>query len=100
MTTKGNAIANSGGPVDAVDAPPADANTGKPARPIDLGLDGNFFMRPPSEELPRVRKSSVQRQLEASLSANDVQRGLARGSALLGSLNAAVRDTGPARGEA
>ena len=100
LTSNGDAMAKGGDPVDAVGAPPSDPTTGKPEPPIDLGLDGHFFMRAPSEELPRVRKSPAQRQLEASLSANDVERGLARGGALLSSLNAAVRDTGPARGEA
>jgi hypothetical protein len=93
---------------DGVAAP--EATAGNPERKIDLGLDGHFFIRPPSEELPRlqkareeqppVRKSSIQHQLEASLAADDVQRGFARGNALLSSLDTAVRDTGPTRGEA
>jgi hypothetical protein len=84
---------------------------GEPARKIDLGLDGHFFLHDPgpastagpaaaAELGPRVRKSTAQRQLEAALSADDVQRGLARGNALLGSLNSAARAEGPLRGEA
>jgi len=57
-------------------------------------------MRPGAEELPRVRKSGIQRELDSAIAASDVQHGLARGNALLGSLNAAVRDVGPIRGEA
>ena len=78
----------------------ADAVASKPARKIDLGIDDGFFMRPANEELPRVPKPAFQRQLEAALSADDVRRGLARGGALISSLNAAVRDKGPVRGEA
>jgi hypothetical protein len=78
----------------------ADAVSSKPARKIDFGIDDGFFMRPASEELPRVPKPAFQRQLEAALSADDVRRGLARGGALISSLNAAVRDKGPVRGEA
>jgi hypothetical protein len=81
-------------------ASPADTAIGRPARKIDFGIDDGFFMRPASEALPRVPKPTFQRQLEAALSADDVRRGLARGGALLGSLNAAVRDKGPVRGEA
>jgi hypothetical protein len=82
-----------------------------PGRKIDLGLDGHFFLGQPgptaapgpaeaAELGPRVRKSTTQRQLEAALSADDVQRGLARGNALLGSLSSAARADGPVRGEA
>ncbi|HKO50166.1 MAG TPA: hypothetical protein VJV79_20690 [Polyangiaceae bacterium] len=91
------------GSAEAVDAPPG--------RKIDLGLDGRFLLHDPgpantaapaaaAELGPRVRKSTAQRQLEAALSADDVQRGLARGNALLGSLSSAVRAEGPVRGEA
>ena len=80
-------------------------------RKIDLGLDGHFFLHDPgpakptgpapaSELGPRARKSNAQRQLEAALSADDIQRGLARGNALLGSLSSAARAEGPVRGEA
>jgi hypothetical protein len=96
LTANTDAIANS----DAAPTSPSDPNANKAERPIDLGLDGHFFMRPPSEDGPRLRKSPAQRQLEMSLSASDVQRGLARGGALVSSLNAAVRDAGPTRGEA
>jgi hypothetical protein len=95
-----DAPASADGAADAASAPSAVASADTPARKIDLGLDGHFFMRPPSEEFPRVRKSTIQRELEASIAASDVQHGLARGNALLGSLNAAVRDSGPTRGEA
>jgi len=82
-----------------------------PARKIDLGLDGHFFLHDPgpgpatapapaSELGPRAKRSTVQRQLEAALSADDVRRGLARGNALLGSLSSAARAEGPLRGEA
>jgi len=95
-------------PVAAGSAAVGDA---PPARKIDLGLDGHFFLHDPgpapaaapapaAELGPRVRKSTTQRQLEAALSADDVQRGLARGNALLGSLNSAARAEGPLRGEA
>jgi hypothetical protein len=94
-----SADANSGNS-DAPAGPAAVASAEPPARKIDLGLDGNFFMRPPSEQLPRVHKSEFQHQLEVSISADDVKHGLARGNAFLGSLNAAVRDAGPTRGEA
>jgi hypothetical protein len=89
----GNGAAGTAEPTPEASAEPA-------PRKIDLGLDGHFFMRAPSEEFPRVRKPEVQRQLEAALVASDVAHGLARGNALLGSLNAAVRDVGPVRGEA
>jgi hypothetical protein len=88
----------------------AEVGDAPPARKIDLGLDGRFFLHDPgpaaaapapaAELGPRVRKSTTQRQLEAALSADDVQRGLARGNALLGSLNSAARAEGPVRGEA
>jgi outer membrane biosynthesis protein TonB len=87
-------------PNDALAANSAQPNSDPAPRKIDLGLDGHFFMRPPSEEFPRVHKSVVQQQLEAAIAADDVKHGLARGNALLGSLNAAVRDKGPVRGEA
>jgi len=102
--TEGDALA---APVVADSAAVADA---APARKIDLGLDGRFFLHDPgpaqpapapaAELGPRARKSTVQRQLDAALSAGDVQRGLARGNALLGSLSSAVRAEGPQRGEA
>jgi len=97
-------------------APPATAGSAEtgdaaPARKIDLGLDGHFFLNQPAapsppgpapaaELGPRARKSTVQRELQAALSADDVQRGLARGNALLGSLSSAARAEGPLRGEA
>ena len=86
-------VASNGG--DSLEVGPA-----APERKIDLGLDGHFFMRPPSEDLPRVRKPEFQRQLESSLLKADVQRGLARGNVLIGSLNSAARAEGPTRGEA
>ncbi len=94
-----------GPPVVAGDqGSPADA---PPARKIDLGLDGHFFMQrgalPPAAEAelgPRVRKSEAQRRLEASLSADDVARGLARGNAFVSSLSSAARSEGPVRGDA
>lgn len=100
---------------DALAAPvvtgSAETGDAQPARKIDLGLDGHFFIHDPvaantaspapaAELGPRMRKSTTQRQLEAALSANDVARGLARGNALLGSLNSAARSEGPLRGEA
>lgn len=89
----------------------AEVGEAPPGRKIDLGLDGHFFLHDPgpataaapapaSELGPRARKSNAQRQLEASLSADDVQRGLARGNVLLGSLSSAARADGPVRGEA
>ena len=76
------------------------ASTDAPARKIAFGVDDEFFMRPTSDNMLRVPKPVLQRQLEAALSADDVRRGLARGGALLGSLNAAVREAGPVRGQA
>jgi len=91
------------------------AGDAPPARKIDLGLDGHFFLHAPgpgpgpatapgpaaaAELGPRARKSNAQRQLEAAMSADDIQRGLARGNALLGSLHSAARAEGPQRGEA
>jgi len=85
---------------DALAAPIADGSTeagdARPGRKIDLGLDGRFFLHEPapansaepsaaSELGPRARKSTMQRQLEAALSADDVARGLARGNALVAS---------------
>jgi hypothetical protein len=80
----------------------AQADAAAPARKIDLHLDDGFFMRPmaPSEVGPRAHKPEVQRQLEASLSADDVKHGLARGNAFVGALHDAVREGGPTRGEA
>jgi hypothetical protein len=78
----------------------------EPERKIDLGLDGHFFLGPPSEMLPRIHKPDArprpdpQKRLENALAADDVQRGLARGNALVGSLSAAAREDGPLRGEA
>jgi hypothetical protein len=95
-----DAAAADGMPNNAVAANSAQPNSDPAPRKIDLGLDGHFFMRPPSEELPRVHKSVVQQQLEAAIAADDVKHGLARGNALVSSLNAAVRDKGPVRGEA
>jgi len=104
-----------GGNAEALAMPAASSATATgdaaPARKIDLGLDGHFFLHDPgaaagaspapaSELGPRVRKSTTQRQLEAALSADDVARGLARGNALLGSLSSAARAEGPVRGEA
>ncbi|HEY3666520.1 MAG TPA: hypothetical protein VGL19_10990 [Polyangiaceae bacterium] len=91
--------------VAAANAAPAGSATAEaaPARKIDFGIDDGFFMRPASEQLPRVPRAprpAYLRQLDAALSADDVRRGLSRGGALLGSLNAAVRDTGPVRGDA
>ena len=78
----------------------AQASTDAAARKIDFGVDDGFFMRPTGDNMLRVPKPVLQRQLEAALSADDVRRGLARGGALLGSLNAAVREAGPVRGQA
>ena len=93
----------------------AEAGEAPPARKIDLGLDGHFFLHAPgpraatapapapapaAELGPRVRKSAALQQLQAALSADDVKRGLARGNALLGSLSSAARAEGPTRGEA
>jgi hypothetical protein len=99
---------------DRATPPPADTaatTAGASARKIDLGLDGHFFLhalgpaeepgRAPAAELgPRARKSTAEQQLAAALSAADVQRGLARGNALVGPLHSAVHDEGPLRGEA
>ena len=77
-----------------------------PEKKIDLGLDGHFFLGPPSEMLPRIHKPDARprpdpgKRLQNALAADDVQRGLARGNALVGSLNSAARDVGPVRGEA
>ena len=78
----------------------AQASSDAPARKIDFGVDDGFFMRPTGDNMLRVPKPVLQRQLEAALSADDVRRGLARGGALLGSLNTAVREAGPVRGQA
>jgi len=89
----------------------AEAGDGPAPRKINLGLDDRFLLHytgpattaapaPAAELGPRARKSTTQRQLEAALSADDVQRGLARGNALLGSLSSAARAEGPTRGEA
>ena len=94
------ALSSSDAAADSSATPSAQASADPAPRKIDLGLSEGYFMRPPSEEFPRVRKSGVERQLEASLLADDVRHGLARGNALLGALNAAVRDVGPVRGEA
>ncbi|MEO6599290.1 MAG: hypothetical protein ABIQ16_05415 [Polyangiaceae bacterium] len=83
-----------------------EAASAEPQRKIDLGLDGHFFLGPPSEMLPRIRKPDArprpdpQKRLENALAADDVQRGLARGNAFVGSLSAAAREDGPLRGEA
>jgi hypothetical protein len=81
--------------------------TAAPERKIDLGLDGHFFLGPPSVMLPRVQSPEVRRhrpdpqqRLNDALAAADVQRGLARGNEFVGSLNSAVREDGPVRGEA
>lgn len=95
----------------SADATAQNQTPSRPSRRIDLGLDGRMFLLPPGAPGaatapaegppgPRARKSEVQRRLEASLSADDVRRGLARGGALIGSLNSAVRAQGPVRGDA
>ncbi len=93
-------LADNGDATNAVAANSAQTQPDAPVRKIDLGLDGHFFLGPPSEELPRVHKSAIQQQLEAAIAADDVKHGLARGNALIGALNAAARDKGPVRGEA
>ena len=92
----GDAVANGAGPSAA--AP--QAGPAAPERKIDFGIDDGFFMRPPSEQMPRVKKPVFQQQMEAAIAADDVRHGLARGNVFLGSLNAAARDVGPVRGEA
>jgi hypothetical protein len=92
--------ASSNGVATASPAGSAQASSDKPARKIDFGVDDGFFMRPTGDGMLRVPKPVLQRQLEAALSADDVRRGLARGGALLGSLNAAIREAGPVRGQA
>ncbi len=83
-----------------------EAAASEPERKIDLGLDGHFFLGPQNELGPRLHKADVkpkpdpQKRLENALAADDVQRGMARGNALVGSLNAAARADGPTRGEA
>ncbi len=94
-----DAPATDGTAASGVAAPAPVASGDAPARKIDLGLDGHFFLGPPSEMLPRVGKTEIQRQLEASIAADDVKHGLARGNVLLGSLSSAIRDVGPVRGE-
>jgi hypothetical protein len=94
-----DAVANTGIASNPAAAGSAEVATAAPHK-IDLHMDDGFFMRPPSEDLPRVHKPVVQQQLEAALSADDVRRGLARGNVFLGSLNAAAREAGPVRGEA
>lgn len=79
---------------------PAGSAEANAAPKLDLHLDDGFFMRPAAEDLPRVRKPEIQRQLEAAILADDVKRGAARGNVLVGSLNEAVRASGPVRGEA
>lgn len=87
-------------------ATPGEPTAAEPERKIDLGLDGHFFLGTPSERSPSVRqperkpRPDPQKRLENALAADDVQRGLARGNALVGSLSAAVREAGPVRGEA
>ena len=94
-----DAVANAGNASDPAAAGSAEVAAVVPHK-IDLHMDDGFFMRPPSEDLPRLHKPVVQQQLEAALSADDVRRGLARGNVFLGSLNAAAREAGPVRGEA
>ncbi len=87
-------------------ATPEEPASAEPERKIDLGLDGHFFLGPMRERPSSVRKSDgkarpdAQKRLENALAADDVQRGLARGNELVGSLGAAARETGPVRGEA
>ncbi|HEX2672270.1 MAG TPA: hypothetical protein VHM25_15425 [Polyangiaceae bacterium] len=91
---------------NAAAATPEEPTPAEPERKIDLGLDGHFFLGVPSERPPSVRKPEskprpdTQKRLENALAADDVQRGLARGNALVGSLGAAAREAGPLRGEA
>jgi len=85
---------------------PGEAAPAEPERKIDLGLDGHFFLGQPTEGPPSVRRPEgkprpdPQKRLENALAADDVQRGLARGGALVGTLSAAVREAGPVRGDA
>lgn len=90
----------------AAQSTPGEPTPAEPERKIDLGLDGHFFLGAPSERVPSTRKPESkprpdpQKRLENALAADDVQRGLARGNALVGSLSAAAREAGPVRGEA
>ncbi len=92
--------------LEGIAAQGGDAAPAEPEHKIDLGLDGHFFLGPPSEMLPRIRKpdprpkADPQKRLENAMAAADVQRGLARGNELVGSLHAAAREAGPLRGEA
>ena len=92
--------------VAGIAVPGGDTAPAEPEHKIDLGLDGHFFLGPPSEMLPRIHKPDArpavdpQKRLENAMAAADVQRGLARGNELVGSLNAAAREAGPVRGEA
>jgi hypothetical protein len=100
------ASADAAGADVSAQATQGEAAPAEPERKIDLGLDGHFFLGPPNEPLPRLRKAYVkprpdpQKSLANALAADDVQRGLARGNVLVGSLNAAIREAGPLRGEA
>ncbi len=75
------------------------------AAKIDLGLDGQI-LRPrlaDAREKPRLRRdvgADLSRELNASIVADDVARGHARGNVLIGSLTSAVRTVGPIGGEA
>jgi hypothetical protein len=72
---------------------------------IDLGLDGRLFQprwRDAEAKSPSRRDvgAQLERKLNASLLEGDIEHGLARGGALVGSLNSAVRTAGPPTGEA
>jgi len=97
----------------AVAVPSAEPQVATAERPrkVDLGLDGRMFWTMPqatdsgSTTAPSVPrrppgKEEVQRRLDDALVNREVSRNLASGGALVGSLNSAVRQEGPVRGDA
>lgn len=93
--------------LEGSDAAPVSAPP--PTSKIDFGLDGRLFREIPPEapSITRPKRKSraeleqaLNGSLRDSLKADDVERGYAIGNALVGSLTSAVRNAGPAEGNA
>jgi len=94
-------------------SPRSEGPTGPgPEHKINLGLNGDLLRildaqyGPDASRVPERRPKIVDRgaeltrKLNAAMLADDVRHGLARGNALLGALDSAVRHSGPTRGQA
>ncbi len=89
-------------PSELIAGPSASAAPASARPPIDLGLDGRMYaLLPPEQPAARPEPGrALSQSIQAELLRADVAHGLARGGALVGALNEAVRGAGPTRGNA